>query len=279
MELDTHLAIGLCHIALEGYSAEAAGRAFERAYELARQIGDPRKEIQALFGQWGHFWMRAEHDQAISLGRSLLAKTELLQDPITIMVGHRCLGSTLFTLGEFVQARSHLERALTLGEQSPGDLLAASYAVDPTIAAQLLLAWNLWMLGYPSQARENAERALHLATEKVRPYTLAFAHYVTSAVYLLCGNFEHSLGHATRSFDISCEHQINLYALYSRFGRGCALASLGQHEQAIADIQAAIEAADQSKLGYMRGFMLGGLARAQSDSAITTPHCLRWTRL
>ena len=78
MELDTHLAIGLCHIALEGYSAEAAGRAFERAYELARQIGDPRKEIQALFGQWGHFWMRAEHDQAISLGRSLLAKTELL---------------------------------------------------------------------------------------------------------------------------------------------------------------------------------------------------------
>ena len=136
------------------------------------------------------------------------------------------------------------------------------------------------MLGYPSQARENAERALHLATEKVRPYTLAFAHYVTSAVYLLCGNFEHSLGHATRSFDISCEHQINLYALYSRFGRGCALASLGQHEQAIADIQAAIEAADQSKLGYMRGFMLGGLARAQSDSGHDDSALFRrWTRL
>jgi predicted negative regulator of RcsB-dependent stress response len=85
-------------------------------------------------------------------------------------------------------------------------------------------------------------------------------------VHLLRGEFEHSIDHATRSLEISNEHQINLYAVYSRFGRGCALAKLGQKEHAIVEIQEAIEEAKQSKLGYMRGFMLGGLASAQCEA-------------
>ena len=118
-ELDIHLSLGLCCIEVKGYSASATRQAFERAYELTQQIREPRKEIQALFGQWGHFWMKAQHDRAIELGRALLAMATPLQDQAAIVLGHRCIGSTLFTLGEFVQARSHLERGLVLGEQSP----------------------------------------------------------------------------------------------------------------------------------------------------------------
>jgi hypothetical protein len=140
-ELDTHLWLGLCCIALKGYSSSATRRAFARACELTKQVGDPRKEIQALFGHWGHFWMRAQHDRAMKIGNEMLAKAELLQDPITTMVGHRCLGSTLFTAGEFAPARYHLERALALGQEpSTERSLSLTYAVEPTIAAQLMLA-------------------------------------------------------------------------------------------------------------------------------------------
>ena len=109
-------------------------------------------------------------------------------------------------------------------------------------------------------------QALTQATDKSHPYTLAFAHYVTSAVHLLCGEVEHSLDHATQSLAISGEHQINLYALYARFGRGCAFAKLGRKEHAIAEIRGAIEEAKRSELGYMRGFMLGELASAQCEA-------------
>ena len=65
---------------------------------------------------------------------------------------------------------------------------------------------------------------------------------------------------------MSNEHRISLYALYSRFGRGCALAQLGQGEQALAEIRGGIEEAGRSHLGYLRGFMLGWLATVQAGT-------------
>ena len=267
MEMETHLSLGLCCIALEGYSAGATRKAFERACELSVQLREPRKEFQAIFGQWGHFWMRAQHDRAIELGKTLLAKAKVLQDVTSEMLAHRCLGSTLFTHGQFVQARDHLERALALGNEVAGaGSLSSNYAVHPAIAAQLMLAWDLWILGYPGLARGSVLQALDQAVQRAHPYTLAFAHYVTSAVHLLRGEFQQSLDHATRSLEISNEHQISLYALYSRFGQGCALAKLGDPEHAILNIREAIEEANRSELGYMRGFMLGGFATVQAET-------------
>jgi tetratricopeptide (TPR) repeat protein len=153
--------------------------------------------------------------------------------------------------------------------------LSLSFAVDPRIAAQLMLAWDLWILGHPRQSHLTVLEALRQATERAEPYTLAFAHYVTSAVQLLRGDFQEALTHADQSLAVSKEHRINLYALYSRFGRGCALAKLKQENQAIIEIVEGIEEARRSNLEYMRGFMLGWLATLQAgtgdpETALTT---------
>ncbi|MDP6951854.1 MAG: hypothetical protein QGF53_03750 [Alphaproteobacteria bacterium] len=76
-------------------------------------------------------------------------------------------------------------------------------------------------------------------------------------MHLLRREAAESLGHAEKSLTISNEHHINLYALYSRFGRGCALAEMGRLDEGAADIAAGIEAANASNLGYLRAFMLG----------------------
>ena len=74
---------------------------------------------------------------------------------------------------------------------------------DPRIAAQLVLAWDLWILGYPGRALDNVQQALEQATQRADPYTIAFAHYVTSAVRLLRGEPQDSLEHADRSLAVS----------------------------------------------------------------------------
>jgi len=265
-ELDIQLSLGGCFIALHGYSSEDTRRAFESACRLSDELGDRRKELQAIFGLWGHFWMRAQHDRAIGLGEMLLAKADQLRDLMALIVGWRCLGSTLFTLGDFVRARDHLDRAVALGQQSITEESSLTYAVDPRIAAQLLLAWDLWILGYPEQALRNVLQAHSQVTQRDDAYTAAFACYVTSAVQLLRGEAQASLASAEQSLALSREHHINLYALYSRFGRGCALAKLGQLEQAMVEIGGGIEEARRINLGYMRGFMLGWLATIQAES-------------
>lgn len=274
-ELAIQLSLGLCSIAVRGYSADETRKSFERACSLSAQLGEPQKEIQAIFGLWGHYWMRAQHDRAMELAETLLARAELLADPVGLVVGHRSLGSTLFSRGDFVRAQEHLERAMSLARQSTSEGLSSTYAVDPRVAAQLLLAWDLWILGYPGQALANVMQALEQATQRADPYSIAFAHYVTSAVRLLRGEAEDSLDQAERSFALSSEYRINLYALYSRFGRGCALAMMGQSEVAIHAIRKGIEEARLSNLGYMRGFMLGWLATVQAaigdaDAALST---------
>lgn len=274
-ELEIQLALGLCFIALHGYSADDTRGPFERARALSAQLGEPPKEIQALFGLWGHYWMRARHDRAIELAETLLAKAALLRDPVAVVVGHRAIGSTLFTRGEFVRAREHLERAIRMAAEADAKGLSMGYAVDPGIAAQLVLAWDLWILGYPARALDNVLQALAQALERGDPYSIAFAHYVTSAVLLLRGEAQGALKEAEASLALSTEHRIGLYALYSRFGRGCALAGLGQHGHALAEIQNGIEEAERTNLRYLRGFMLGWLATARAangelESALST---------
>jgi tetratricopeptide (TPR) repeat protein len=266
-ELEIQLLLGLCFIAVRGYSSDDTRKSFERARGLSVEVGQPRKEIQATFGLWGHYWMRSRHDRAIELGETLLAKAEEeLGDPLSLSAGHRVLGSTLLTLGDFVRAREHLEQAVALGERVGSEETPLSYAVDPRIAGQLMLAWDLWLLGYPDQARDNVLRALGLASERGDPYSVALAHYLTAHVHLLRREFEDSLVCADRGLAVSREHGINLYALYSRFGRACALAKMGQAQHAISEMQEALEEGRRSKLGALRGFMLGWLASVQTET-------------
>jgi tetratricopeptide (TPR) repeat protein len=152
-ELEIHMSLGLCSIAVNGYSSEDTRNAFERAYGLSVDGGDDDKETQAIFGLWGHYWMKASHDRAMKLAERLVAKAEEKRDPVLQIVGCRCLGSTLFTLGEFVRARKYLEEAIS--RQVANVSALTSFAVDPRIAAQLMLAWNMWILGFPEQARIN----------------------------------------------------------------------------------------------------------------------------
>lgn len=263
-ELELQLALGLCHVALNGYSAGATRKAFERALELSGPLGESGKAMQALFGLWGHHWMRAQHAEALALADRMLATAEALQTPVGLAVAHRSLGSTLFTLGDFERAREHLERAAESPAQASGDPL--SFAVDPRIAARLMLAWALWILGHPDRSLAEVRRALEDARRSADPYTLAFAHYVHSAVHLLRGEWQESLHHAERSFEISREQRINLYALYSRFGRGCALARLGQGLEGLHEIRDGIAEARRSELGYMRAFMLAWYATVQAEN-------------
>jgi class 3 adenylate cyclase/tetratricopeptide (TPR) repeat protein len=265
-KLEIQLSLGLCFIAVRGYSSDETRRSFELAHSLCAELDEQNKELQAFFGLWGHYWMTARHDRAIELSETLLLKAESSREPVALIVGHRSLGCTLFTQGEFVRARGHLERAVVLAQQAAIDVSNLSYAVDPRIAAQLVLAWDLWILGYPGQALHLTLQALALSVERGEPYGVAFAHYVTSAVLLLRGEPKEALLHAEESFSVSREHRINLYESFSQFGRGCALGMMGQRERAISDIRQGIEAARRSDLRYMRSFMLGSLATVQADT-------------
>ena len=95
----------------------------------------------------------------------------------------------------------------------------------------------------PDQALSHVSEALALARNLGQPYSIAFAHYMTSVVHLLRGEPERALASAEQSLEMSREQRFSLYVLLSAISRGRALGELGRVEEARSEIDLGLEQA------------------------------------
>ena len=259
-EIDIQLALGIPLIAVQGYASAETREAFSRARALCLQLGDIPEYFQALFGSWGHCWMCGKNDEALPMAEEFLSRSKALSDPVLLMVSHRVMGSTLLTVGDFQSSANHFEETIRLSPNKGKQSLYNLYMVEPKAASLLLLSWDLWFLGYPDQSLSRVSEALALAQELGHPYTVAFAHYMTSVVHLLRGDAARAFESAEKSFEISQEQRFSLYAILSRISRGRAVGDLGRLGEARAEIALGIEEARRKGIGFMLPMMDSWLA-------------------
>jgi class 3 adenylate cyclase/predicted ATPase len=266
-EIDIQLALGIPLIAVEGYAATETREAFSRARTLCLGLGDIPEYFQALFGLWGNRWMSGKNDEALRMAEEFLSRSQVLSDPvILLMVAHRVMGSTLLTVGEFRSSANHFEETIRLSTGKDERSLYNLYMVEPRAASLLLLSWDLWFLGYPDQSLSRVSEALALGQDLGHPYTVAFAHYMTSVVHLLRGDAVHALESAERSFEMSQEQRFSLYAILSRISRGKAIGELGRLGEAQAEIALGIDEARRSGVGFMLPMMESWLAEVHAKT-------------
>ena len=259
-EIDIQLALGIPLIAVRGYTAAETREAFSRARTLCIRLGDIPEYFQALFGLWGNHWMCGKNDEALRMADEFLSRSRALSDPVLLMVANRVMGSTLLTLGDFQSSASHFEETIRLSTGREERPLYNLYMVGPRAASLLLLSWDLWILGYPDQALSRVSEALALGKDLGHPYTVAFAHYMTSVVHLLRGDAAHALESAERSFEMSQEQRFSLYAILSRISRGRAIGELGRLGEARVELTQGIDEARRNGVGFMLPMMDSWLA-------------------
>jgi len=259
-EIDIQLALGIPLIAVQGYASAETREAFSRARTLCLRLGNIPEYFQALFGLWGHSWMGGKNDDALRLADEFLSRSRALSEPVPLMVAHRVMGSTLLTIGEFQSSAEHFEESIKLSISKGKQPLSSLYMVEPQVASLLLLSWDLWFLGRPDRALLRVSEALALAQDLGHPYTLAFAHYMTSVVHLLRGDAARAFESAEKSFEISQEQRFSLYVILSRISRGRAVGDLGRLGEAQAEIALGIDEARRNGVGFMRPMMNSWLA-------------------
>jgi class 3 adenylate cyclase/predicted ATPase len=265
-EIDIQLALGIPLIAVQGYASAETREAFSQARALCLRLGNIPEYFQALFGLWGHSWMGGKNDDALRMADEFLSRSRVLSDPVLLMVAHRVMGSTLLTVGDFQSSANHFEEAIRFSTTTGKKPLSNLYVVEPQAASLLLLSWDLWFLGYPDQSLSRVSEALALAQELGHPYTVAFAHYMTSVVHLLRGEAARALESAERSFEVSQEQRFSLYVTLSRISRGRALGDLGRLGEARAEIELGIDEARRSGVGYMLPMMDSWLAEVHAKA-------------
>jgi tetratricopeptide (TPR) repeat protein len=267
-EIEILLALGIPLIAVQGYAAAETRDAFARARASCLKLDNPPESFQALYGLWGHAWMTGKNQEALGMADEFLSRSQASADAALLMVAHRMMGSTLLTIGEFLAARQHFEETIALSKRGGARSLYNLYMVEPQAASLLLLSWNLWFLGFPDQALSRVAEALAVAQDLRQPYTLAFAHYMTSVVHLLRGEPARALASAERSLEISEEQQFrfSLYRLLSNISRGRALGELGQLAEAQTELKRGIDEARRQGVGYMAAMMDSWLADVYAKS-------------
>jgi predicted ATPase len=259
-EIDIQLALGIPLIAVRGYASAETREAFSRARTLCLRLGNIPEYFQALFGLWGHKWMCGKNDDALRMADEFLSRSRALSNPVPLMVAHRVMGSTLLTIGDFQSSANHFEETIKLSISKEKQRLYSLYMVEPQTASLLLLSWDLWFLGYPDQSLSRVLEALALAQDLGHPYTVAFAHYMTSVVHLLRGNAACAFESAEKSFEMSREQRFSLYVILSRISRGRAVGDLGRLEEARAEIALGIDEARHNGVGFMLPMMDSWLA-------------------
>ena len=264
-EIEIQLALGIPLIAVRGYPAEESREAFARARALCLKLDSPSEYFQALFGLWGHSWMGGKNDEALSMANEFLSRAQASADAVPLMVAHRVMGSTLLSIGDFQASRLHFEESIALSKRKERSLYNL-YMVEPQAASLLLLSWDLWFLGYPDQALSRVLEALALARELAHPYTIAFAHYMTSVVHLLRGEPDRALASAEESLAMSQEQRFSLYVLLSRTSRGRALGGLGRSGEAQTQIKLGLDEACRRGVAFMLPMLNSWLAEMHAQS-------------
>jgi tetratricopeptide (TPR) repeat protein len=175
-EFGLQLALGAPLFCTRGWGAPERVRAFARAYELGREIGETRSLLPALCVLADSSRAQGEFEKSLDLGQQLLGLARQAQDSAYIALAHWTLGSSHYYRGEFVLAREHLERANAGYDPQRHRSLGLVTGLDVGVSCRQLMTCTLWALGYPDQALAWSREALALAQELDHAPSLSRRH-------------------------------------------------------------------------------------------------------
>jgi predicted ATPase len=228
-------------MAVKGYAAPEVERAYTRARELCERLGDPPELFPALFGLWVMHTLRGELRTAYQLSEQLLRLAQSTHEPALLLYARHSIGVTSYWMGEFLQAREHLEMAITLYD--PERPLAFRYGGrDAGVNCLSYAAWTLWHLGYPDQALKRGNEALALAQALSHPFSLAFAQSFVGFLHQFRREARAAQETAESGIALSAEHGLTDQLAWATSLRGWAMAEQGRSEEGIAQIQEGLAA-------------------------------------
>jgi len=261
-ELELQTALGNALMATKGFAAAELEHAFSRAWELCQQvyIGETARGFPILYGLWANYVARGEPQTALQVAEEFLQLAQQQHDP-AIIVAHQCMGYRFF-LGELIAARPHFEQIAALYNEEQHRPLTFQYPVDPGMNGLSFGALDLWLLGYPEQARRWSDQAIILGRETFHPVSLAMSLVFSSYFHLFCQERAVAQEQAEQVIKIATKQGLALWLDWGMIVRGWALATQGQGEAGIAQLRHGVAAVRATEAPFFGTYNLTLLAEA-----------------
>jgi predicted ATPase len=261
-ELDVQLALGPALMVTKSPAAPEVAQTYARARALCAQVGETLQLFPMLEGVWRFYWNQGVLPTARELGDQLVELAQRTADPTHHLEAHSALGSTLFHIGDYAAAWTHLEQGITPTDLAVQRDLALRHIEAPGVRGLGMAALTLWCLGYPTQAVRRSQEAQALARELAHPYSLAVAQHLAAFLHQRRREAPAAQEQAEALLTLATAQGFQGYVCYGTCWQGWALAVQGAGEAGRAQLRQALAAFVAIELGVARPLCLVLLAEA-----------------
>jgi predicted ATPase len=262
-ELAFQVNLGMSLTSAKGYSAPDVRRAYARARDLCEQLGETPQLYPVLWGLWAYYLVSGDYKASHEIGQHFLTLAEQQNDTDLLLEAHTSEGLNFFYGGcDLDSARMHFESALSLYDPETHRGHALLYVQDPAIVTRSVLAWILWLQGYPEQALATHRECLRRAREQSHSYSLAYALAHGGTLCQFRRDIQLGRKLAEQGITLSSEQGFSYFLLAAKYTLGWALNQLSQTEEAITILRDATNASRAIGAQATRPHQLGLLAEA-----------------
>jgi DNA-binding winged helix-turn-helix (wHTH) protein/predicted ATPase len=245
IKLQIALATALMHT--KGYAAPETRAALDCArllVERAQDLGEPPEDPLLLFSVLHGFWV-ANHvafngEVILDLAVKFMALAEKQGTPFTLLLGHRVMGTSLLFLGDFAEARSHLDRAMLLYDPAEHRSLGARFGQEAGVAILSNRPLALWLLGYPEAALKEANEALSYARDLGQVASFLYAVTRVAWFHLVVRDYSKAAEQIQELMDLAQDMEGSYWTAAGRMLQGCLFALTSKGSAAISHITSGI---------------------------------------
>src|SRR5947199_321131 len=174
-ELGFTESLGTALLLTRGFGAPEVEEKFTHALRLCEVLGGEDVPLRVLAGVWNVQIARSDRQATAILVENMRQRAERFRDPVTMLSLHGWAGVRAFYLGDFVEARDEMTKATEWYHTEGYRSFVEQYGYDGGILVYAILAWTLWILGYPERARDTCDAMLAIAERTANPGALAAA--------------------------------------------------------------------------------------------------------
>ena len=268
-ELAVLLKRGPAVFVYKGLRGQVAEGNYQRAYEIAKPLGDDEALFKAIWGLWLCSNLSRRTAAARDRAEELVALAQHSGDELLILEAIHCRWSTAFFRGDVPRTLSDGREGIRHYDPDRHGRLAAEFGGhDPGVCANTVIGLALAQMGRMREAAAAAERGLLLAESLNHPNSLAFGCMNAMTTYQIIGDRPAVLRCASLAIEIADRFNLPPQRSVSVFMSGWARA----HGEGVADGLGAMEAefartAGMGPLPQYYACLLGSVRLASGHAA------------
>jgi predicted ATPase/class 3 adenylate cyclase len=228
--LQTGLARGL--LATRGYTEEVE-RAYERALELCKGVGEIPQLFPVLRGLSSFYLLRGDYAKGAEMGQRILALGEKLDDNEMKVEGHLVLGENLSNADGLEPGMAHLEKAIATYNSAEPQARRLRLGSHPGVLCRSVSAMFLWLTGYPERARQRSAEGITVARMLNHPFSLTYAQFHYGYLQYWLGYPEIVRERGRMVMELAEEHGFEIWRAVGAALRGAGMVGSGEVEEGL----------------------------------------------